>query len=115
MTKPLTLTESFLNTLQQGKREMTTPMETYTETVHRFRIMRHEDRLTSPEDHKSRMRIMGIDPHDNWQLIASFINKRDANRELKLLREESAWFQTYKLVDADCGEQYDTFWKFSEN
>ena len=72
-------------------------METYTETVHRFRIMRHEEQ---PEEHKARLRIMGIDPDDNWQLVWSFADRRSAHRELKILQLESAWFQTYKLVDA---------------
>jgi len=52
-------------------------METYTETVHRFRIFRHEEQ---PEEHKARLRIMGIDPDDNWQLVWSFADKRSANR-----------------------------------
>ena len=72
-------------------------METYTETVYRFRILRHEE---LPEEHKASYRADGIDPDDIWGLYASFISKRDASRELKNLRENSAWFQTYKIVDA---------------
>lgn len=72
-------------------------METYTETVHRFRIMRHEE---LPEEHKESYRADGINPDDIWSLVWSFKEKRGANRELENLRQESAWFQTYKLVDA---------------
>jgi hypothetical protein len=72
-------------------------METYTETVHRYRIVRLEEK---PEEHKARLRIMGINPDDDWQLIWSFENKKAANHELKNLKSEAAWFQTYKLVDA---------------
>ena len=56
-------------------------METYTETVHRFRILQREE------------------PHD-WTLYASFAKRRDANAEIKILRANSAWFQKFKIVDA---------------
>ena len=71
-------------------------METYTETVYSFRILRHEE---LPEEHKEAYRADGIDPDEIWSLYASFITKRDANRELKNLRANAAWFQTYKVVD----------------
>ena len=51
-------------------------METY-----RYRIVQREE------------------PQDEWTLYASFATKRDANRELKILRANSAWFQTFKVVD----------------
>lgn len=72
-------------------------MQTYNETVHRFRILCHEE---LPEEHKASYRADGIDPDDLWSLVWSFKDKRDAISELENLRQESAWFQTYKLVDA---------------
>ena len=70
---------------------------TYKETVHRYRIFRHED---LPEEHKAEYRLNDIDPDHNWSLIWSFIEKEAAIEQLKSCRENAPWWQTYRMIDA---------------
>lgn len=72
-------------------------MTTYTETIYRFRIFRHDD---LPETHKAALRADGIDPDTRWGLIASFAHESDAETHFNHLRKNAASWETYKLVDA---------------
>ena len=71
-------------------------MNTYTETVNRYRIVRHEE---LPEENKQCYRDAGIDPDDNWSLIWSFTDEASALEQLEALRADAPVFWTYKLVD----------------
>lgn len=71
-------------------------MTTYTETVNRYRIVRHEE---LPEEHKQFYRDAGIDPDDNWSLIWSFKDEAAATKQLEECRADAPAFWTYKLVD----------------
>jgi len=70
---------------------------TYTETVGRFQIMRHDE---MPEGHKAAMREAGIDPDTRWSLIWSFNDERMATEMFEACKDEAANWETYKLVDA---------------
>jgi hypothetical protein len=70
---------------------------TYTETVERYRILRHEE---LPEAHKAEYRLRGIDPDDLWGLIWSFKDEQAAKTQLEHELRMAAKWQTYKLVDA---------------
>ena len=72
-------------------------METYTETVNRYRILRHEE---LPEEHKQCYRDAGIDPDDNWSLSWSFKDEASALEQLEALRADAPAFWTYSLSDA---------------
>lgn len=72
-------------------------MNTYNETVYRFRIMRHDE---LPEAHKTALRERGIDPDDRWSLIYSFKHAADAAEELTRCEADAADWETYRLVDA---------------
>jgi hypothetical protein len=76
-------------------------METYTETVGRYRILVHEE---LPEKHKAAYRLKGIDPDNNWKLSWSFDERESAEHMLRVLRAEAADWETYKLVDAGAAE-----------
>ena len=72
-------------------------MQTYRETVYRYRIFRHED---LPETHKKAYRDRGIDPDTVWSLLYSFNNRKDAEEALAYENERALSFQTFKLEDA---------------
>lgn len=74
---------------------------TYQEKIHRYRILRHDE---LPESHKAEYRLNGIDPDNNWSLIWSFDNEKDAEKCLVDCNGYKASFQTYKLVDAGHAE-----------
>jgi hypothetical protein len=76
-------------------------MQTYKETILRYRIVRHEE---LPEAHKAEYRLMGINPDDNWSLIWSFSTEESALKCLEECREDAASFQTYKMIDAGAPE-----------
>ena len=76
---------------------MTSQMNTYTETVYQYRILRHEE---LPEEHKAYYRSRGINPDHNWSLIWSFKTFEDAMKQLGKLQEKAPSFYTYKVVDA---------------
>ncbi len=71
-------------------------MNTYTETVNRYRIVRHEE---LPEEHKQCYRDAGINPDDNWQLIWSFEDEEFAAEKLQEIQKHAPLHWTYKLVD----------------
>jgi hypothetical protein len=72
-------------------------MNTYNETVLRYRILRHDE---LPEAHKAAYRERGIDPDDNWSLVWSFSSEEAANECLADELVNAASWQTFKLVDA---------------
>ena len=72
-------------------------METYTETVNRYRIMRHDD---LPEGHKAELRAHGIDPDTRWSLIWSFDDERMATEMFESCQDDAASWETFKMVDA---------------
>lgn len=76
-------------------------MNTYTETVYPFRVLRHEE---LPEEHKASLRLNGIDPDDNWSLIWSFQTREAAENQLKWENENKAEWQTFKLVEGELEE-----------
>ena len=71
--------------------------QTYTETVNRYRILRHDD---LPAAHKAAYRAEGIDPDDLWSLVWSFTDLDAAQACLAQSQADAASFQTFKLVDA---------------
>tara|TARA_R110000772_G_scaffold99174_1_gene198824 strand:- start:90659 stop:90922 length:264 start_codon:yes stop_codon:yes gene_type:complete len=76
-------------------------MQTYKETVLRYRVLRHDE---LPEEHKVAYRAEGIDPDDNWALIWSFTTKEDAIKALMEERERAPWWQTFRFRDAGAEE-----------
>ncbi|MBK5944829.1 hypothetical protein [Halorhodospira halophila] len=75
-------------------------MTYYTETVHRFRIMRWEE---LPETHQRALREKGIDPDDRWSLIYSTPIREDAETMLGVLEEEYSdvpWRVVHRIEDA---------------
>ena len=74
-------------------------MNTYQETVNRYRILRHDD---LPETHKAELRLHDIDPDDLWSLTWSFETLEDAEEKLSEDINRAAEFgfkRTYKIVD----------------
>ena len=71
--------------------------QTYSETVLRYRVMRHEG---LPEAHKEAYRAEGIDPDDLWSLIWSFSDLHAAETCLAQEKADAPSIWTYKLVDA---------------
>ncbi len=63
-------------------------MNTYTETVNRYRIVRHEE---LPEEHKQCYRDAGINPDDNWQLIWSFEDEEFAAEKLQEIQKHAPY------------------------
>lgn len=81
-------------------------MQTYTETVLRYRVLKHED---LPEGHKEAMRARGVDPDTRWSLFASADTleaaeairaDHQADHDRFAARHNCAPFETYKVVDA---------------
>ncbi len=72
-------------------------MSTYQERIARYRIVRHSE---ESEERKAILRLHGIDPDDRWELIWSFPNKADAEKQLVRCKDYAAEWETYKLVDA---------------
>ena len=72
-------------------------METYRETVGRYRVMRHTE---LPDYYKAEYRAAGIDPDDNWALIWSFNDEAAAAKKLAELVAKAPSIWTFKLVDA---------------
>jgi len=70
---------------------------TYTETILRYRIVRHDE---LPEAHKQAMREQGIDPDTRWGLIYSFADREAAERCLEREQANARDWETWKLVDA---------------
>lgn len=75
-------------------------MQTYKETVLRYRVVRHTE---YPDDIKASMRINGIDPDDCWSLIWSFDNLEDAEQQATEDREIYKE-PTYTIKVIDNGE-----------
>lgn len=74
-------------------------MNTYQETVNRYRILRHDD---LPETLKAKLRLHDIDPDDLWSLAWSFETLEDAEEKLSEEINRAAEFgfkRTYKIVD----------------
>lgn len=71
-------------------------MQTYNETVLRFRVMRHDD---LPEAHKEAYREKGINPDELWNLVYSFNDEADAIDTMKMEEGNSAPWETFKIVD----------------
>ncbi|MGW8177537.1 MAG: hypothetical protein ACWGQW_01910 [bacterium] len=69
---------------------------TYTETVLRYRVMRHDD---LPEAHKEAYRAEGINPDEIWSLIFSCPTLQGAEEMKGLLEQDAASWQTFKVVD----------------
>jgi hypothetical protein len=76
-------------------------METYNETILRYRIVRHEE---LPPEHKASYRLNGIDPDTLWSLVWSFETLEDAEKQLVDCNEHAASWQTYKIVDGGAAE-----------
>jgi len=71
-------------------------METYTETVYRYQILKHEE---LPEAHKAALRARDIDPDTRWTLYMSFNNETEAMEMTGHLQDDAADWETYKFVD----------------
>ena len=71
-------------------------MQTYQETVLRYRILRHQE---LPEAHKAEYRLHGIDPDHRWDLIYSYRHEQDALKCLSDCQQDAPKFYTYKMVD----------------
>ena len=69
---------------------------TYTETIHRYRILQHDE---MPEEHKQAMRAEGIDPDNHWTIYASVAYEADAKHALKQIEAQAASWQTYRIKD----------------
>lgn len=67
------------------------------ETVYRYRILRHDE---MPESRKAEYRALGINPDNNWSLIWSFYDRKDAEDQLLKCKNNAYVWETYKLVDA---------------
>lgn len=83
---------------------MTDQAHTYTETVKRYRIVRHEE---LPPEHKASYRLRGINPDDLWSLIWSFDTLEAAELTLAACNAKKASFQTFKLVDGGKTETFE--------
>ena len=70
--------------------------ETYTETVGRFRVVKHDD---LPEGHKAAMRAEGIDPDNHWTLFFSSSSEETARQVCEQENERAPSWATYKVVD----------------
>jgi hypothetical protein len=81
-------------------------MTTYTETVLRYQIQRHDE---LPEEHKAALRERGIDPDERWLLIYSFDKLEDAEIALTAEREDACSWETFRLVDAGEAQQIERF------
>ena len=79
-------------------------MNTYKETVLRYRVLRHEE---LPEAHKAEYRRHGMDPDDTWSLIYSFTTLEAAQDTMKDLQAAAPRTWTYRLVDAGQAEVLD--------
>lgn len=71
-------------------------MQTYKETIGRYRIVRHDE---LPEGHKQAYRDRGINPDDNWSLVWSFHDEAAAEKTLANCQEDAAPWETFKLID----------------
>jgi hypothetical protein len=71
-------------------------METYTETVLRYRVMRH---TKYPKAHEAEMRIKGMDPDNMWALVWSFNDLADAEETLRIEKANAMSYETWKVVD----------------
>jgi len=71
--------------------------DTYTETVLRFRVFRHDE---LPEQHQQAMRDRGEDPDARWSLVASFESVADACACMVDETGRKADWQRFKVVDA---------------
>jgi len=71
-------------------------MTTYTETVYRYVIERHEE---LPDRHKAEYRLNGIDPDNLWSLIWSFKDEDDAKAQLAQDNERAPKHWTYRMRD----------------
>lgn len=72
-------------------------MSKHTETILRYQIQRHDE---LPETHKEALRARDIDPDTRWSLIYSMNNEAEAYQLLGELEDESADWETYRVVDA---------------
>lgn len=77
-------------------------MTTHTETILRFQIQRHDE---LPETHKAALRARNINPDTRWSLIYSFNELDDAEATLLQLNDESASWETYRVVDGGEAQQ----------
>lgn len=72
-------------------------MQTYKETVLRYRVVRHTEYDAAT---KASFRLNGIDPDDNWSLVWSFEDlesaERQAERDRKIFKAPT---YTIKVVD----------------
>ena len=69
---------------------------TYTETVGRFVILKHDD---LPEAHKAAYRADGIDPDTVWSLYYSTNNEANAIEMLADFQADAARWESYKMED----------------
>lgn len=72
-------------------------METYEETIYRYRILKHEE---LPEAHQECLRKRGIDPAEHWTIYMSFADEVDALEMTGHLQDDAADWETFKMVDA---------------
>ena len=73
----------------------------HTETIYRYRILKHEE---LPESHKEALRQRGINPDTRWSLVYSFEKLNDAIFTLEECNYTKADYETYKLKDAGATE-----------
>ena len=93
MTKSLTLTESFLNTLQQGKREMTTPME----------IVRALDDIAGELEHLQH------------KLSREFWSRDQSELKNAIARSKKEVMGASYMAEDAIDYPFKKFWKLSEN
>jgi hypothetical protein len=73
-----------------------TSKTTYTETIERFHIVKHDE---MPEEHKAAMRAEGIDPDNFWTIAASAPTLAVAESTLAFCKASGFRWSTYKIVD----------------
>jgi hypothetical protein len=71
-------------------------MQTYTETVGRYVILKHDD---LPEEHKAAYRADGIDPDTIWSLHYSTNDAARAQEMLAYFNDDAARWESFKLED----------------
>lgn len=72
-------------------------MTTYTETVLRFQLQRHDE---LPEEHKEALRARGVNPDERWSLYMSFDQEADALEAKAQEEKDAASWETFRIVDA---------------
>lgn len=76
-----------------------TPTPTYQELVLPYRVMRMD--APASAEHEESMRKNGIDPEDNWALIASFETEEAALEYLGHQLEDPAPWETWRMVKGE--------------